>query len=167
MGTKFSLSDFILLSLEKAVDGYIRFEDFAYNPSKYAFYDGWDRSPKKSELSQALKRLREKGLIDFVDDQKLLMRLTDLGKDKALWAKMKYDKEKWDGRWRLVIWDIPENQKSARDVFRSRLKQLGFVQWQKSVWASKKNCTDLLREFIKKVGIEKWVIVVESDNVGI
>ncbi|MGQ9647052.1 MAG: hypothetical protein ACUVWO_11010 [Thermodesulfobacteriota bacterium] len=35
---------------------------------------------------------------------------------------------KWDGYWRIVIFDIPERRKQGREAFRSKLKQLGFYQ---------------------------------------
>lgn len=160
-----SLTKAVLLVLEKTVDGCVRLDDFA--SQNYLYKYGYNRPLKKSSLAQALKRLREKGLIDFMDQEKIIVRITEPGKDQALWVKMREENEqKWDGRWRLVIWDIPEKRKAVRDVFRARLKQLGFNQWQKSVWVSKKNCTQLLRNFIKRVGIEDWVMVVESDNVG-
>lgn len=76
------------------------------------------------------------------------------------------EEKEWDGRWRLVFWDIPEENRAARDVLRDKLKQLGFIRWQKSVWASKKNCTDILRKYIQGLGIENWVFVIESDNTG-
>ncbi len=161
-----SLPKYILLALEKSVDGYIRMEDFLYNPGSYAYGGGWQYPLKKTSLSKALKRLRENGMIDFVDDKTLTFRLTNSGKDRALWIKMKEEKSDWDGKWRLVIWDIPETRRSIRDLLRSKLKELGFTQFQKSVWGSKKNCTNILREFIKQVGIEKWVMVIESDNIG-
>ena len=155
-----------LLALEKTVDGYVRLEDFLYKPGYYAYGSGWEYPLDKAALSKALKRLREKGLIDFIDEKELVFRLTDPGKDKVLWIKMREEEEKWDGKWRLVFWDIPETRKSVRDLLRNKLKQLGFVRWQKSVWASKKNCVEVLRNFIKGVGIEDWVLVIESDNVG-
>ena len=155
------LTDLVLLILEKSVDGYLAFESFVYHPM-------WEqRNLRKSELSRVLQRLRERGLVELVSDSELNFRLTDSGRDKALWAKLKLGNEKWDGRWRLVIWDIPEKRRLTRDLLRYKLKQLGFNQWQKSVWASKVNCTQLLRDFIKKTGIEDWVMVIESDNVGI
>lgn len=152
--------------LEKTVDGYIRMDDFINNPKYYAYGGGWEYPLKKAALAKALKRLRENGFIDFIDDETLIFRLTDSGKDKALWIKMREEDEKWDGRWRLVFWDIPEKRKSVRDLLRYKLKRLGFIRWQKSVWASKKNCTKQLRDFIKGVGIEDWVLVIESDNIG-
>lgn len=153
--------------LEKTVDGYVRMEDFLYNPGYYAYGDGWEYPLKKSALAKAVKRLRENGWIDFVSDKELALRLTNEGRTQALWTKMKLGNEKWDGKWRLVIWDIPEKRRNARDLFRHQLKQLGFKQFQQSVWTSKKNCTLLLKEYIKKVGIEDWVKVLETDHVGI
>lgn len=156
------LTDLILLTLEKSIDGYIRFEDFAYHHYRYKY---GIPELKKSYFAKAIKRLREKGLIDCVSDNELAMRLTDSGKDKALWLKIKNGDEKWDGKWRLVVWDIPEKRRQARDLLRFKLKQLGFKQWQKSIWASKVNCTEVLRNFIRQVGIEDWVMVIESDNI--
>lgn len=166
MGNKKSITNFILLALEKTADGYIRLEDFLYNPGFYAYGSGWDRPLKKSELARAAKRLRKSGLIELVSEEDLIIKLTDPGRNKALWTKMQLLDQKWDGRWRLAVWDIPEQRRAARDLLRMKLKQLGFEKWQKSIWASKKDCTELLRKFIKDVGIEEWVMIIESDNVG-
>lgn len=160
MRSKKSLANLILLILEKTVDGYIAFEDFAYNPMLVG------RDLKQSEVSREIKRLRERGLIDFVSDQKLAYRLTDKGKQKAVWESVMISDEKWDGKWRIVIFDVPEKRREARNLLRSSLKNWGFNQWQQSVWATKKNCTKALRNFIKSAGIEDWVLVLESDNIG-
>ncbi len=154
------LTDLVLLILEKSIDGYVAFEDFANNPLLVG------RDLRQSELSQIMKRLREKGLIELISDKELAFRLTDSGKDRALWKKIELGDEKWDRKWRLVIWDVPEKRRAARDLLRYKLKQLGFKQWQQSVWASKVNCTKLLRDFIRKTGIGDWVMVVETDNIG-
>ncbi|MDD5147468.1 MAG: hypothetical protein PHV63_02925 [Candidatus Daviesbacteria bacterium] len=163
MNVKRRITDFVLLALEKSIDGYIRFEDFAYH--HYSYHYGIPEL-KKSALSQALKRLRKDGLIELVSDEKLAYRITDKGKEKAVLASLKFDDNKWDGKWRLVIFDVPEKRRRARDLLRSKLKQWGFVYFQQSVWGTKKNCTKALRDFIKSVGIEDWVMVVESDNLS-
>lgn len=154
------LTDLSLLILEKSIDGFVDMDDFLRHPL-------WERPFKRSLVSRGLKRLREQGFVEFIDDNELAIRLTDSGRDRALWKKMMIGDEKWDGKWRLVLWDVPEKRRAARDLLRYKLKQLGFKQWQKSVWASKVNCTKLLRDFIRKTGIEDWVMVVESDNVGL
>lgn len=47
---------------------------------------------------------------------------------------------KWDGQWRIVIFDIPEEHKEAREILRSTLKRLGFYKWQKSVFILPYEC---------------------------
>ncbi|MDO8570587.1 MAG: hypothetical protein Q7R97_03305 [Candidatus Daviesbacteria bacterium] len=165
MYRKKSITNLILLSLEKTIDGYVRFEDFVYNPGLYAYY-GWEYPLKKSSFAKALKRLRENGLVELISDQKLIYRLTDKGKEKAVLASFLQDDKKWDGKWRLIIFDVPEKRRAARDVLRRKLKEWEFIHFQQSVWGTKKNCTEPLRDFIKSVGIEDWVMVVETDNIG-
>lgn len=157
MQKKKSLTNLILLALEKSVDGYVKFEDFIYNPLL-------ERPVKKSALALALKRLRENGLVELMSDQELVYRLTDPGKDKALWQRMMLEEEAWDGKWRVVIWDIPEKRRMARDLLRYKLKQLGFLQLQRSIWVTKKNCTKVLQDFISQAGINDWVKVLESNE---
>ncbi|MCL4366442.1 hypothetical protein M1437_04405 [Patescibacteria group bacterium] len=166
MNVKRRITDFVLLSLEKSIDGYLRFEDFTSNPGFYAYHDGWEYPLKKPALSQALRRLREGGLIELISDEKLAYKLTDKGKERAILASLNFSEKQWDGKWRLVIFDVPEKRRQARDLLRSKLKQWGFINFQQSVWGTKKNCTKALRDFIKNVGIEDWVMVVESDNIG-
>lgn len=166
MGTKNSLTNFILLALEKAIDGYARYDDLIHHTNQYAWGGRWDKPLNKSTLSQALKRLRERGLIDFVSDGKLAYRLTDKGKQKAVWESIKFDNKVWDGKWRVVIFDVPEKKRQVRDFLRENLKNWGFIPWQQSVWATKKNCTKALRKFVKSVGIEDWVIILESEDLG-
>lgn len=160
---KNSLSYFILLALEKTVDGFVRVDDFINNPKFYAF--GTERELDKSELSQAIKRLRERGLIarDIVNTDQIILKLTDLGKE-ALGIE---ENEQWDGKWRVVIFDIPEQKRVIRNLFRRRLKEWGFKRWQQSVWVTKRNITKKLRLLIHDLKIEDWIAVIESEDVSI
>lgn len=159
-----TMGDYILLALEKTIEGYINFEDFAYNTHKYLY--GYPRKINQPLILQTLKRLREKGYLDLVDGEKLIFKLTDPARDYLVWRKIKFNKEIWDEKWRVVIFDIPEKQRKLRDLLRSKLKYWNFEPWQKSIWVTKINCTEELRKFIKDIGIEEWVMVLESENVG-
>lgn len=163
---KRKVTNVILLALEKAVDGYIRFDDFVNNPHYYAHGMGWNYPLNKASLSKALQRLREGGFVELLRDEDLTLRLTDKGREKAVLAQLQNSGGKWDGKWRIVIFDIPEKRRAARDLLRYNLKHWGFTPWQQSVWVTKKDCTKPLREYIKNVGIEDWVMVIESDNIG-
>lgn len=165
MSKKETIGKLVLLALEKTVDGYVRFEDFTYHHYRYIY---GIPELKKSSLAQALKRLREKGFIERTnekDTNKIILKLTEIGREFLLLSKPE-DEIDWDGKWRIVIFDIPENKRLVRDVLRSRLKLWGFKPWQKSVWASKKNITSKLRNLIKELNIQEWVLVIESDNIS-
>jgi DNA-binding transcriptional regulator PaaX len=47
---------------------------------------------------------------------------------------------KWDGYWRLVLFDIPEKHKMGREALRSKLNQLGFFPLQKSCFIYPFDC---------------------------
>ncbi|MBI2595979.1 CRISPR-associated endonuclease Cas2 [Candidatus Daviesbacteria bacterium] len=163
---KNSLSYFVLLALEKAVDGYIRLEDFTSKTNMYAFGGRWEQNLPKSTLAQTIKRLREKGFLEAdIDSDKVIFKLTSLGKDAL--GNTTFKEAEWDGKWRIVIFDIPENKRKIRVLFRRRLVQWGFKKWQLSVWVTKENITEKLRNLITNLEIEDWVAVIESDNVMI
>lgn len=48
--------------------------------------------------------------------------------------------ERWDKKWRIVFFDIPEKQKKKRDAFRFHLRRLGFKEVQQSVFAHPYSC---------------------------
>ena len=159
------LKDVILLALEKAVDGAVEFADFYDNPRRYVWYGPRYEYPK-SALSQAIMRLRKKGLVEkIIDEDKVILKLTEAGR-KWLFFNKSDDLVEWDGIWRLVVFDIPEKHRRVRNVLRRRLKDWGFNKWQKSVWASKKPLTDHLRNLVGQLGVEEWVLVIESRSKG-
>ena len=43
-------------------------------------------------------------------------------------------KRRWDGRWRLVVFDVPEGRRGLRDKLRAQLRRRGFGYLQHSVW---------------------------------
>lgn len=43
---------------------------------------------------------------------------------------------RWDGRWRIVMFDIPEKDRAFRDILRAHLYQLEFYKLQQSVFVS-------------------------------
>ncbi|EKD64903.1 MAG: hypothetical protein ACD_50C00254G0001 [uncultured bacterium] len=153
---KGSLGYWVLLSLEGMVEG---LEAFSYSGQMRSMLN-LPSNAKQSSLAQAIRRLRRNGLIEQeMDEQgKTILKLSELGKDFL------GRKEAWDGRYRIIIWDIPEKKRRIRDLFRRRLRDWGFKSWQRSVWVSKQNVTDKLRKLIKDLDIESWVAVIESDD---
>lgn len=113
----------------------------------------WEKAKKRGVLKTAIKRLEKRKLVSWseVDGSPKLV-LTENGKKKVLQYRieeLKIKKPKiWDGLFRVIIFDIPENKKGVREMFRKKLKELEFYQLQKSVFVSQYECHDEI-EFLK------------------
>ncbi len=72
--------------------------------------------------------------------------------------------KKWDGRWRVLIFDIPETRRPLRDKVRRTLSSIGFLRLQDSVWVYPHACEDLVN-LLKadfKVGKDLLYLIVDS-----
>ncbi len=138
--------------------GELTIESFL-NPSYYADLPSsslGDFSPaqiKKKEkfkemtIRQSVWKLQKQG---FVKKEGKMYRLTEKGKDLAnyiLQRKKIVDKE-WDGKYRVVIFDIPEKDRLFRNWLRQELYLLNYKKLQKSVFVSK---LPLAKDIIKEI----------------
>ena len=86
--------------------------------------------------------------------------ITDKGKLKALtynFEEMAIDKKSWDGKWRFLIFDIPEKFRRGRDALRQKIKKLGFYELQKSVFVVPYECTGEIEFIVEFFGISEYV----------
>jgi phenylacetic acid degradation operon negative regulatory protein len=72
----------------------------------------------------------------------------------------------WDGRWRLVMFDVPEVSRKQRDAFRWWLRMERLGQMQKSVWVSAFPLSTDLEEFLRQAAELNWVLWFESPEKG-
>ncbi len=109
----------------------------------------------KKRISNTFYNLKRQGLIEIVKkNRQIYIRLTEKGRRKAGWMQINDLKikrpKKWDGLWRLLIFDIAQIKKIYREALRGKLKELGFYQLQKSVWVHPFDCRaeiELLKDF--------------------
>ncbi len=92
--------------------------------------------------------------VRYQKDGSITVNITKQGMTRALSYKLdtfSLEKpRKWDKKWRVVIFDIPIQLNKVRDLFRERLKQLGLVMIQKSVFISPYSCFDEV-EFLRQL----------------
>lgn len=134
-------------------------------------YKKWRKYPRK-KVRDTFYNLKKQGLIKIKKkNHQIYISLTKEGKKKAGIfqidsLKIKRPK-KWDGKWRLVIFDISQLKKFYREAFRGKLKELGFYPLQKSVWVYPFDCQaeiELLREFF---GLsEKEIRLAVAEGIG-
>lgn len=144
---------------------------FSHSPK--AHYKIWKALPKawreinKTTLRRIIEEFKYKRLVDFKEekDGSVTIVLTELGRYHAL----RYDPDnikisiplRWDRKWRIVIFDIPEKKKAAREAFRRELRKLGFFELQKSVWVFPYKCEDAINFLMELFEIREYVRYLE------
>lgn len=130
----------------------------------------WKELDKRA-LKRAIKKLYESKLIKEKEnpDGTVTLVLTDKGKQKALTYdldKMEIKKPKqWDKKWRVVLFDIPEKIKKTREAIRIHLKNLGFYEFQKSVFVHPYDCQDEIDYLIEFYDIRRFVRFIIADSI--
>ena len=126
------------------------------------------RSPVDTYSSgrKGLHNLKNRGLIKFEEKG---FKLTGKGKTWFRSSYLKYLKDfypKWDKKWRVIIFDIPQKLHKNRNRFRQRIKSLGFFVLQKSVFVFPYPCEEELAQICRKMKISDYVDVIIADSVG-
>ena len=135
-------------------------------------YENW-KDINKRVAERAIASLYESRLVEEkrnADGTTTLVLSAD-GKKRALTYQtyeMKITRPKvWDKKWRVVIFDIPEDEREARDSLRGHLTRLGFHKLQQSVSVFPFECRDEIEFLVELYGIRKYVrfmIVEYIDN---
>lgn len=114
------------------------------------------KEANKRDLGRIIKRLEKQQMISIKEvGNKVQIEVTEKGKRRLLeydFENIELKAKKRDGKWRLIIFDIPEDKKAARDVFRRKLIELGCERLQDSVFASAfpvKDEVDFLSNFLE------------------
>lgn len=71
----------------------------------------------------------------------------------------------WDGKWRLVMYDLPIRFKKARNAFRWKLKDLGFLQFQKSAWIYPYPCEGEILFVADFFGVRRHIEILEVNEI--
>ncbi len=128
------------------------------------------QNKNKATYRSCISRLCRQNLIkkDYND----IIALTELGRKQALFSFIKaelhsHKKEgqKWDGGWRIVFFDIPENKRKYRDYLRKVLKAIGFQEFQKSIWAYPFPVPSFLKELLFEDSIKPHVRFITTNLV--
>lgn len=120
---------------------------------------------QKEIVNRARDRLLKQGLLKRENG---FLRLTARGQAalRLLEARdFKFRKpQRWDGKWRVLIFDIPEYRRALRNKIRQTLQSIGFVRVQDSVWAYPYDCEDFvaLLKADFRIGKDMLYMIVEE-----
>lgn len=123
----------------------------------------------QKEIGRIIKRLERQEMVALRENEgKTAIEITEKGRRRLLeydFENIELESKKRDGKWRLVMFDIPNEKKNARDSFRRKLIQLGCIKLQESVFASAFPCkeeVDFLCHFLE---ISDFVTIVILDRI--
>jgi hypothetical protein len=131
-----------------------------------------DKRERALKSKRVLIYMQREKLVSFKDlpTGELEVSITEKGKKRI--KKLEFDELKitalksWDMKWRLVMFDIPENLRKSRSALSMKLKKMGFYQLQKSVWAHAYPCEHEINLIQQVFGIpSSCVISAETTNI--
>lgn len=121
-------------------------------------------------LRQTIRRLQKEKIISIsVKNGIGVVEITEKGKKKIL----RYGLETitipktvfWDGKWRMVFYDVLNKKNKLRDQFRRYLKNMGFYPWQESVYISPYPCEKEIAFLKHYLGIGGEVTLVTAEKI--
>lgn len=144
----------------------------AMAPGIFQAFGKFRRARKYSpqQLRGSIYTLSRQGYVEIIreKDDKTIIRLTNKGRERIKEFSIESisinKQDKWDGKWRVVIFDIPVKFNKAREALRKKLKNLNFYQLQKSVWFYPYPCEDEILFLSNIFRIESFVEIFTADN---
>ncbi|MFQ5752963.1 MAG: hypothetical protein ACE5HI_13300 [bacterium] len=133
---------------------------------------GWYKNQERRgryRIRKIFAKLKHQGFIEIPienDGKKII--LTEAGKKKVLEYQLNDLKirrpSRWDKKWRVIIFNVPENLKRARSFFQRKLKGFGFQLMQKSVWVYPYECENEINFIAESFGIKEFVKIVDANH---
>lgn len=129
------------------------------------------RTPKEQwRIRRSVSRLEKRGLIrKGSTNSKEYYTLTSTGKARAMRYRLKSmiikPQKRWDGLWRIVMFDIPEDKKFARRAIGHAIQKLGCFQYQKSVFITPYPCTKEIDFAGECFSVRKHIRIITAKDV--
>ncbi len=158
----------IILGLVNDVEPLIKFL-ISPSPAKALRFFDDEKYPNQKRYYYRKKfyDLINKGYIQKNPGVSIGYSLTPKGKNILLQLKPKKLPKKWDGLWRIVMFDVYETNRTRRNALRNQLKEYGFVQLQKSVWLFPFPCDEfitLLKTDLRFNKNVRYIVAKRIDN---
>jgi phenylacetic acid degradation operon negative regulatory protein len=117
----------------------------------------------------AVSRMMKQGLLQSErSGNKSHYQLTDKGMGQlaeSVGRMTKLQNHKWDGQWRVIMYNLPEEKRQVRDELRKELQWKGFGNLSNGCWVSPNNLEDEVAYLISKFEIEEYVHLFLSEHI--
>jgi DNA-binding transcriptional regulator PaaX len=121
---------------------------------------------QKEYIASSASKMVQKGLLRYNGK---FYELTLLGQERLRrWEFVNFklnQPKKWDKKWRVIIFDIPEKKKKIRNRITSLFHQAGFYRLQDSVWVYPHDCEDVITLLKTDLGVGKYLLYLIVDEI--
>lgn len=132
-------------------------------------YEVWKRF-NIPYLKRTLKRLEKQKLVELGEEEgKQVVGITERGKKRIL--KFAIDElaverpRFWDGKWRLISYDIPGKLRRVRNIFREYLRAWGFYPLHESAFLHAYPCEKQVEFLRGYLGIGEYVRIFQVSRI--
>jgi hypothetical protein len=132
----------------------------AVYPEFWKMRKEYERKRRRKDFSQFVYYLKKKGYIKVKKLEGVEgVVLTREGAERALKAKILFVKrqKRKDGRWQMIIFDIPEEKRKLRHMLRQHLVFLGYELLQQSVWVCPYEVERETEQFLREYSLDPFI----------
>ena len=128
------------------------------------------RNSKKEwrKFYYSLRYLNRRGYVQIMGETEVGLTVKITRQGESMLKRVDFDDIKlptsgqWDGKWRVIIFDVPNKKSKNRLAFTEKLKTLRFIMVQKSVWTYPFECYEAIMILRKFYEIERYVTYLEA-----
>lgn len=131
-----------------------------WNPELHDFRYQQSKQRQKKQFSRLIYNLKKNGYIKIKNlEQKQAILITSKGADRIFRTKLTIieSKKRKDGKWQMLIFDIPEDKKRIRELLRRMLYLLGYQKLQQSVWVCPYDVLKETEAILRKYNLDQYV----------
>ena len=135
----------------------------SYKITKLLLKEIFGPNKKPKNIPHYFLKLRKQKLVEFKEQNSGCTKivLTENGRNIFLrfnYEELEIKKPKiWDRNFRVIVFDIPEKKRRARNSLRDKLKEFGCVRFNDSVWVYPFQCQKEIDFIANYWGVGKYV----------
>jgi len=122
----------------------------------------------RQKASELIWKLKQRGYIEAAEKgKKVVYILSEKGKIKFIKKQIMHAKKLTGEKFLVVVFDMPQRENKARNMFREFLKRNEFIKVQQSVWITHRDLYEILIDFVDELGIKEWVNIFYGQDIWI
>jgi hypothetical protein len=126
----------------------------------HQIFNKYRKNNNKRTFSDIVYYLKRKGYIKVKNlEYKKAIILTKQGINRIFKASFKIEnkKKRQDGKWVMLIFDVPEKYKKSRNLLTSILRNLGYRMFEQSAWITPYDVSDKTEKLLQMYDLDKFV----------